>query len=335
MAFIFGGKKAKSPQELVKKVKELYVAVEKNAGNEKNVQKFKEELSKELATMKIYLYGEPEHEPNQETITAVTTEVISQEVLPLLVTELGRLEFEAKKDVSLIFNNLLRRQVGDRFVTVEYLNNNPPLLAKLVNGYTDVDIALHCGAMLRDITRHESLVKLILQSSDNLFWKFFEFIEMVNFDVASDAFTTFKELLTKHKALVAEFLEKNYDRFFELYTSLLKSENYVTKRQSLKLLGELLLDRANFNVMTRYISSQDNLKLMMILLKHKSASIQFEAFHVFKVFVANPNKTQAVLDILVRNRERLISFLSNFQNDKEDEQFNDEKAFLLKQIEAL
>ena len=38
-----------------------------------------------------------------------------------------------------------------------------------------------------------------------------------------------------------------------MYTTLLLSTNYVTKRQSLKLLGEILLDRANFNVMTRYI----------------------------------------------------------------------------------
>ena len=35
--------------------------------------------------------------------------------------------------------------------------------------------------------------------------------------------------------------------------------------------------------MTRYISSTDNLKLMMNMLKEKSRNIQFEAFHVFKV----------------------------------------------------
>lgn len=31
------------------------------------------------------------------------------------------------------------------------------------------------------------------------------------------------------------------------------SENYVTRRQSLKLLGEILLDRANFDIMMKYI----------------------------------------------------------------------------------
>jgi hypothetical protein len=49
------------------------------------------------------------------------------------------------------------------------------------------------------------------------------------------------------------------------------------------LLGELLLDRANFNIMTRYISDPENLKRMMNLLRSKSRNIQFEAFHVFKV----------------------------------------------------
>jgi calcium binding protein 39 len=83
--------------------------------------------------------------------------------------------------------------------------------------------------------------------------------------------------------MVAEYLENNYDRFFASYTALVLSKNYVTKRQSLKLLGEILLDRANFNVMTRYIANEANLKMMMNMLRDKSKNIQFEAFHVFKV----------------------------------------------------
>jgi calcium binding protein 39 len=36
--------------------------------------------------------------------------------------------------------------------------------------------------------------------------------------------------------------------------------------------------------MTKYITNTDNLKQQMNLLKEKSKNIQFEAFHVFKVF---------------------------------------------------
>merc|ERR1712121_255730 len=139
-----------------------------------------------------------------------------------------------------------------------------------------------------------------------------------------------------HKILCADFLEANYEAVFVQYQRLLHSDNYVTKRQSLKLLGELLLDRHNFSIMTKYISNPENLKLMMNMLRNRSRNIQFEAFHVFKVFVANPNKPKPILDILVRNRDRLVEFLSNFHTDRtEDEQFNDEKAYLIKQIQDL
>jgi len=246
-----------------------------------------------------------------------------------------KLEFEAKKDVASIFNYLLRRHTGKdgRGPTVDYLLKNAGILDTLVKGYESADIALNCGTMLRECIRHEDLAKVMLYSEN--FYKFFSVVEMPNFDVASDGFATFKDLLTKHKQMCAEFLEKNYDKIFDEYTKLLHSKNYVTKRQSLKLLGELLLDRANFNVMTKYISQQSNLKLMMNLLRDRSRSIQFEAFHVFKVFVANPNKPAVILNILIKNKQKLIKFLTNFHNDKDDEQFTDEKAFLLKQIEQL
>lgn len=123
-------------------------------------------------------------------------------------------------------------------------------------------------------------------------------MELSSFDIASDAFSTFKDLITKHKTLCAEFLDANYEKFFTVYQKLLNSQNYVVRRQSLKvcffilflksllkLLGELLLDRHNFNVMTKYISNPENLKLMMELLREKSRNIQFEAFHVFKVCI--------------------------------------------------
>ena len=53
--------------------------------------------------------------------------------------------------------------------------------------------------------------------------------------------------------LAAEFLETNFDRVFGNYQKLLHSDNYVTRRQSLKLLGELLLDRHNFSVRNKML----------------------------------------------------------------------------------
>jgi len=71
---------------------------------------------------------------------------------------------------------------------------------------------------------------------------------------------------------------------------------------------------------------------MMTLLVDDKRSIQFEAFHVFKIFVANPHKPEPILKILRRNKNNLVEFLNQFHNDNDDEQFVDEKSYLLKQI---
>ena len=52
--------------------------------------------------------------------------------------------------------------------------------------------------------------RLVLEGP--LFAQFFEKVEVTNFEVASDAFATFKDLLTRHKALVGRFLASSYDQ---------------------------------------------------------------------------------------------------------------------------
>lgn len=62
----------------------------------------------------------------------------------------------------------------------------------------------------------------------------------------------------------------------------------MTKRQSIKLLGEILLDRANYSVMTQYVDSGEHLKIIMKLLRDDRRMINYEGFHVFKVCNLQP-----------------------------------------------
>uniref|UniRef100_A0A3Q2V492 Calcium binding protein 39-like n=1 Tax=Haplochromis burtoni TaxID=8153 RepID=A0A3Q2V492_HAPBU len=315
------GKSHKSPADIVKTLKENLAILVKQ---DKKTDKASEEVSKCLVSMKEILYGSNDKEPHTETVAQLAQELYNSGLLIALVENLQVIDFEGKKDVCQIFNNILRRQIGTRSPTVEYFCSHQEVLFILLKGYEMPQVALNCGIMLRECIRHEPLAKIVLHSEH--FHNFFNYVEMSTFDIASDAFATFKVTLSSSFGC----------QVFADYEKLLHSENYVTKRQSLKLLGELLLDRHNFTVMTRYISRTENLKLMMNLLRDKSANIQFEAFHVFKVFVANPNKTQPIIDILLKNQTKLIDFLSNFQKDRtDDEQFNDEKTYLIKQIRDL
>jgi calcium binding protein 39 len=67
----------------------------------------------------------------------------------------------------------------------------------------------------------------------------------------------------------------------------------------------------------------------MNLLRDRASNIQFEAFHVFKAFVANPNKPQDISMILYKNKTKLVAFLQSFQSDRDDAQFSEEKSMLI------
>ncbi|CAH8359731.1 unnamed protein product [Eruca vesicaria subsp. sativa] len=70
-------------------------------------------------------------------------------------------------------------------------------------------------------------------------------------------------------------------------------------------------------------------------LLRSSKSIQIEAFHVFKLFVANQNKPADIANILVENKSKLLRVLAELKPDKEDERFEADKSQVLREIAAL
>lgn len=286
-----------------------------------------------IGLMKNVLYETPESQPDKAAAREQAAEILKTTLVEQLVELLPHLEFECRKDATQIFISLLRKHSASEPSAAAWLQARPALLMALLVGYEQPRVALCHGAMLRECIRHESLASVLLRE-EATFRTVFRLIESPHFDVASDAYATARELLTRHRTTVANFLAEQYDDFFGQYMALVQSENYVTKRQCLKLLGELLLDRSNFAIMSRFISSPEHLKVIMNLLRDASASIQYETFHVFKIFVANPRKEGLVLDLLRRNKERLVTFFDDFLTGKEqqDETFRDEKSFLRDEI---
>ncbi|EPS57907.1 hypothetical protein M569_16910, partial [Genlisea aurea] len=143
-------------------------------------------------------------------------------------------------------------------------------------------------------------------------------------------------LMTRHKSTVAEFLSENQTWFFgEFNSKLLESSNYMTRRHAVKLLGEILLDRSNSSVMTEYVSSKANMRVLMNLLRESHKSIRIDAFNVFKLFVANRNKPADIVNILSANKTKLLRFFDDFKTDKEDERFEADKAEAVKEIMQL
>ncbi|KAF1855163.1 hypothetical protein Lal_00045074 [Lupinus albus] len=288
-------------------------------------------------------------------ILQLVTGLIDEDLLHLLAVNLFRLPFESRKDTQVIFSYVFRFRPAtaapksDPLALSYVVCNRPQVLVELCRGYDHKESATPAGSVLRELLKNEAAAAIILyddgdepgssskglnaidrdrpQSGRGVFWRFFDWVDK----------SSFEELLTRHKDLVPRYLNANFELFFDKYNNILvQSNSYVTKRQSIKLLGEILLDRSNYNVMTAYVDRGEHLKICMNLLRDDRKMVQYEGFHVFKVFVANPHKSIAVQKILLMNRDKLLTFLSHFLEDRtDDEQFIDEREFLIKQIRGM
>jgi len=298
--------KPKAPRELVSVTLQLLEQL-KTRMEGKAMEKTVEDISKHLLSMKGILFGDGESEPDAEQVQALGLEIESSNLIVPLLASISQLEFEARKDVVLLLSHMLRRHCPS---TCTVLLASFDIITDMIVRYDSKEAALNFGSVLRECIRVPALAQRLLQT--RAWSRLLPHVESCRFDVSTDSFLTLKELLTKHKTAVAEHLERNFDDFFSEYRNLLLSQNYVARRQLLRLLGELLGDRCNFKIMTRLIADVDLLKVRPLLvsparcspssltpccpqvvmnaLRDRSRSIQFEAFHIFKIFVANPNK---------------------------------------------
>eukprot|EP00537_Pseudo-nitzschia_pungens_P002681 CAMPEP_0172360090 /NCGR_PEP_ID=MMETSP1060-20121228/4177_1 /TAXON_ID=37318 /ORGANISM="Pseudo-nitzschia pungens, Strain cf. cingulata" /LENGTH=440 /DNA_ID=CAMNT_0013081973 /DNA_START=50 /DNA_END=1369 /DNA_ORIENTATION=- len=228
------------------------------------------------------------------------------------------------------------------------------------------DIVLHCGSMYRSCFRHSRLYGQLVVTTRRVEQFVFPFIDryalLPNFDVSSDAMESIKLVMTagttagtdnsndstamtpidaksqqEMAELAATFLIRDYDSVWthRFNLKLLSTDaNYMTKRVALQILSTVLLTRSNYSVMIKYVNSRTNLILVMKLLRDTSPHITLDAFHVFKVFVANPNKIPEVEKILRDNSQKLCAYLETLHSDKEatDQQFADEKRLIIATI---
>jgi calcium binding protein 39 len=298
-----------------------------------------------------------------------------QDLMPKLIENLHSLPFESRKHVAAIFNYLLvcGFEGNDREIYIPIMNmyrnyvetNFVDVIKPIVDGYgcgSDgcTDVILHCGSMYRSCFRHSTLYRRLVCTTDRVeqyIFPFFSYALLPNFDVSSDAMENIKLIMTAGNEnisslvidettqrelaeLSAAFLIRDYEAVWDqrFNPKLLSPDaNYMTKRVALQILSTVLLTRSNYAVMIRYVNSRNNLILVMKLLRDTSPHITLDAFHVFKVFVANPSKIPDVEKILRDNSQKLCSYLETLHQDKEasDQQFSDEKKLIIATIRSL
>uniref|UniRef100_A0A0G4FY91 Calcium-binding protein 39 n=1 Tax=Chromera velia CCMP2878 TaxID=1169474 RepID=A0A0G4FY91_9ALVE len=272
--------------------------------------------------------------------------------IPFLVENLGKVDVETRKHIVTLLSGVVppvkKAAVAPGEVApppspstdpltnagVEKVIQSKEVADLLIKAYSSSQLSLSVGTIFRSWISDRRLAKHLLDAGH--LNHFFALATDLNFDVSSDVMCTLNDLLCIHRDLAAAHIDSHYEEFFRAYDKLTASDNYVTTRQSLRLLSELLLDRTFVKVTLRYIGEPENLKTYMGLMRSESRAITFEAFHLFKIFAANPKPDPRVSAILAANKDKLLKYLENFQTDRhEDEAFAQDKATVLERLRNL
>jgi len=327
-----------------KALKKLIEINEARTGDEEpeELAEQQEKVADALCQIRFMLIGDTDTPAVEKHKEKITGHLLSSDRDPVLLMQMlinAKLyASDAQKEMTTIFNWILRHKNAEFRQTFQ--GNYDTVVNQLLEDYGDKTrprLQVQISSVLKEMMKDAELHEYLLYNCPRLMDLLFHNVKETDFDISSDAFTTLKTLLTKNKKTVSKYLDANYLQFFDKYNDLIKSENYVTKRQSLKLLGDVLLDKQNKATMMRYIGEKQNLKLLMVMLRDDSKAITFEAFHVFKVFVANPHKEPEVYKTLYNNKDKLISFLETFQESEResDNQFMHEKGLLIGKLKQM
>lgn len=148
-ASAFHQPKQMTPAELIRQLKDNSVILMRPPKqlSPKVRDRLSEETSKVLHQLKVIFTGSPvkcrcsdnyanivDQELNLELIAELSQEAYSQGLLEILCEALEHYDFEARKGAVIVFNGLLRRQIGSRWPTVEYISRHHSILWTLLDG---------------------------------------------------------------------------------------------------------------------------------------------------------------------------------------------------------
>ena len=84
--------------------------------------------------MTAMIVGSDSEQQSDIVLAQLSQEMYNTGLLLLLIRNLHRIDFEGKKDVAQIFNSVLRRSIGTRTPTVEYICTTPEIIFALCKG---------------------------------------------------------------------------------------------------------------------------------------------------------------------------------------------------------
>lgn len=271
-------------------------------------------INKNFTRMTEILYKKKEGDETSQKALQLVSEISNTQFISIGLDCMLQLPVEERKQFTNIFTGSITHKNANEYPIVKWILKNRDVLNTLIGFYEYPELAISAGEMLRLCAKHSEIANEILTKEKIV--KLFSFFTVPHFDVSSDSFATFRELILT--PVSDHFLKENSQMIIEELNKTLDDSNYTACRQSLKLIGEILSHHQNFQKI--YLTDEHNLIVIMKLMSSSYHNISLEALKLFILFVENNNKPEPIIRILNANNKKLIEFVNGLLEERIEEQ---------------
>jgi len=318
----------------------FYVATCKYFHEKENPKRIKT-FEKYLNRVRVICSGDDRLSTTENLLTLSKNVYFNKALIKLILNGV-LLSFEHKKALINMVHDIFKVvDRGDVQHNAKYFDKNinfTEIVSLLLENYNIEDMNFFSGNLLRIFVKHEELLKKVLNFT--FLDKLIKLVEDPRFEISSEAFETFQNVLIHkkegEKKEVFQFVKNNWQKFFDFYYSLLNYDNYLSQRSCLKTLYEFLDDKFNEELMIKYISIVDNLKIIINFLSTSTQGIQYEAFMLLELLIKNLNKcpNPDIKHLILKNKQGLIKFVKEL-NVEAEEEYKLNREMMLSQLENL
>lgn len=317
----------KKPAKIVSKAIEALETFHRDPSKSDEMHKI---IKKNFTRMTEILYKRKEGDEASQTALQLVSEISNTQFIKLGLDCMYQLPVEERKQFSNIFTGSITHKTANEYPIVRWILKNKEILDTLIDFYEYPELAICAGEMLRLCLKHDEIAKMFLNKENIV--KLFSFFTVPHFDVSSDSFATFHELILK-SPVAKEFLRDNSQLIIDELNKTLDDANYAACRQSLKLIGEMLSIHQDYK--EKYLKDEHNLIIIMKLMSSSYHNISIESVDLFRLFVEDSNKPEPIVRIIATNISKLKDFINGLLETIEDQTTVAKLNDLLRQLSEL
>ena len=173
----------------------------------------------------------------------------------------------------------------------------------------------YVGYIFNDITKNKKYVGLLMEckGNDDIFIRIIDSILSGHGLDVKSKFSILSNVIFLDEGNSFHRICGNYDEFVTEYNKMISCNNYFIQVYSMRIMFKMLYNKNNGIFMKTYLKSCDNLILYMNILRNQknNNTVIIECYHIIKLFICNPNKSQKVHILLWNNKLKLNKVLTN------------------------